>query len=566
MSSSRVNRQARRKKAREQKQLLEQLAVKAEREEERYLEMLEDELEEDIDTEDDADVKEKSYYGDATPDYGMDMHSNPGPTTFEELDVERETREKVSKVNMLTYDAQDLVSNVLRSDEMQPDEKATKIKAVADGFASRVKDVMDTKIIKETLKENEPGILEGLKEYIDKAKLSSAARNKLPDSAFALPSKRKYPIHDKAHVRAALQRAAQMLKRGGEAAADAKAALPKIREAAKKFGIEMAEKAESGFIVEKDANGQHRVIMWPSNNFIDRDRDIISEAAHKEYVEWVNKNTDLMPVILAWHRPGTMLKNRVDYVDYADGFLFMSAPLEEDEATMLKSLSEKTELGMSHGSFALGRDPDDRRVITKYRMFEVSHLPLERAANPFTALDTLSKEAQMDIKEYLTDVFGGDEEKAEKYLKRTKEAQSTLQQAGVEDKEATAEVEAETTETPDVKAIIAKVGEEYDMAGLSEYIEKIEQGTKEANEKIELLTTLVKDLTKTKEEQVAEMISGNAGKRFAWQEKQESVKKDSELDEDNPEDKKLMDQAPGVPNPEDWLSVATGTQPIPNPS
>jgi hypothetical protein len=39
------------------------------------------------------------------------------------------------------------------------------------------------------------------------AKLNAAARNRLPDSAFALPEKRAYPIEDKGHAQAALGRA-----------------------------------------------------------------------------------------------------------------------------------------------------------------------------------------------------------------------------------------------------------------------------------------------------------------------------------------------------------------------
>jgi len=42
----------------------------------------------------------------------------------------------------------------------------------------------------------------------EKADLSAASRNNLPDSAFACPEKRKYPINDKAHIRAALSRIA----------------------------------------------------------------------------------------------------------------------------------------------------------------------------------------------------------------------------------------------------------------------------------------------------------------------------------------------------------------------
>lgn len=41
------------------------------------------------------------------------------------------------------------------------------------------------------------------------AKLSSKGRKRLKKSSFAIPSKRKYPIHDKAHARNALARVAQ---------------------------------------------------------------------------------------------------------------------------------------------------------------------------------------------------------------------------------------------------------------------------------------------------------------------------------------------------------------------
>ena len=46
------------------------------------------------------------------------------------------------------------------------------------------------------------------------AKLASKRRSKLPKSSFAIPSKRLYPIHDIAHARNALSRAAQSNTRG----------------------------------------------------------------------------------------------------------------------------------------------------------------------------------------------------------------------------------------------------------------------------------------------------------------------------------------------------------------
>lgn len=41
------------------------------------------------------------------------------------------------------------------------------------------------------------------------ARLTYKERKKLPDSAFALPKKRKYPIFDLSHARNALSRASQ---------------------------------------------------------------------------------------------------------------------------------------------------------------------------------------------------------------------------------------------------------------------------------------------------------------------------------------------------------------------
>lgn len=50
-------------------------------------------------------------------------------------------------------------------------------------------------------------------------KLTTAARKKLPASAFALPGGR-YPVEDKAHARDAKARASQQLRKGNLSAAE----------------------------------------------------------------------------------------------------------------------------------------------------------------------------------------------------------------------------------------------------------------------------------------------------------------------------------------------------------
>lgn len=54
------------------------------------------------------------------------------------------------------------------------------------------------------------------------AKLTAKTRNKLPDSAFAEPKERKFPVEDKAHAKNAKARAS-MLKNEGKISESTKA-------------------------------------------------------------------------------------------------------------------------------------------------------------------------------------------------------------------------------------------------------------------------------------------------------------------------------------------------------
>ena len=70
--------------------------------------------------------------------------------------------------------------------------------------------------------------------------LTTAAKNKLPDRAFAFPKERKEPLIDARHVRNAIARFDQV---EGVSDADRDAAWKRILEAAKKHGVEVHEKS-----------------------------------------------------------------------------------------------------------------------------------------------------------------------------------------------------------------------------------------------------------------------------------------------------------------------------------
>jgi len=232
--------------------------------------------------------------------------------------------------------------------------------------------------------------------------------------------------------------------------------------------------------------------------------------------------------------------------------------MTEKEAEGLLKASTDTELGMSHGSFVLARDPNDPRIITKYRTFEVSDLPLTNAANPFTTLSTITKEVDMDKLQYLSAILG--EEKAKAFLEKTGMKQKELVEEGIEHKEIVETPAPETTDTPpqietpapviDKQAIVADVLKELRIDDLNAFIVE----AKEAIEKVPVLEALVKDLSAKQEDKLAEMITPPAANFLAWQKSRASQDEKTEV-KDGEEIKAAV---PSL----GWLNELTNTTPL----
>lgn len=543
------------------------------------LEALESEQEEAVD-EAVLDKLELAEDGDAeTVTKGMEYASPAiaiaGPTTFEELDAVRAAEKKASEMREVAWDVESLVSNIVHSPMMEPSKKAAAIEKIGKDFATRVgqaarsevteKD-MDVLVLESILGRDRRnmGVLDHFTDFISKARMTPAAEEKLSDEQFALvdasaeKKARRYPIHDKAHVRSSMTQAAQVIKAGGAGADEARAALPNIRAAAKKFGIEASlEKSSNAILVEKDSQGDWRWVGWASNNFKDWSGDIITEAAHLECVEWLDKNSDVAPLFATWHTPGTVRQSPADFWDYQNGFLILSGKLTEKEAASLLEVQAEVDLGMSIGALAY-RDAQNPKNILKYRLYEVSDLPLKNADNPFTDFALITKEADMDKKEYLAKMIGAD--RAELFMQKTAEKQEALREAGVAEK---AQAEPPKAEAPaaepalavqvNVADLLEQIKKELDIDGLSATIAQLQDEA----EKVPVLEALVKDLSASKDDALAEMIAPPAVK-FAWSQKaRASQSSDNLVKEGDP----LEKAGPKVPDGA-WLSQATGTVPV----
>lgn len=493
--------------------------------------------------------------------YGMPL---PAPTSFQELDTMQAAQEQAARVEEVTWDVRHLVNNILWSSDLDPKAKSQKIQKVAADFESRVSDaakpmrkdieVLEIEAILAADARHTGTIEKGLDIVVDLVK----GRNpvKLNDEELNLSSR--------LHIRKALAQAARQIENGGEEAEEARKALPKIRIAAKTMGVD-AGLDRSTILIQKDEKGDWRWIGQPTNNFIDWQEDILAKSAHEKYVAFLDENPECAPVFLSWHTPGTAREHPADFWMEKDGALIMSGILTEDEAAGLLTVQKEIDLGMSHQAFALRMDPDDPRVVTDYWMYEVSDLPTDKAANPFTMLETMTKEVGMDKLEYLTQIMGS--EKAKAYLEKTSQIQKNLKDAGITSKEkeeeAPAEKPAAAAPDPkapaalDVDAIVKELEKRFDIEGLNAFVAQAQDD----HTKVEVLESLVKELAQSADDQLEKALTPPVS-RFAWsRENRPSQSEGTKLQKEKEEDKALSQSQPGVPD-DYWLSKATGTAPV----
>jgi hypothetical protein len=158
--------------------------------------------------------------------------------------------------------------------------------------------------------------------------------------------------------------------------------------------------------VFKDTTGAWRWMAVHSNRYQDRDHELFTESAHKDWTDFVNEH-DAYPPLRLWHVPVDF--GRADFVDYDDrGFVVSSGTFKEGAEDIAQALSERKDLGCSHGFRFDRRDRDAAGVYHQYKTFEISVLPSRSAANQLTAFSAGREFPMMneERKAFLLEVAG----------------------------------------------------------------------------------------------------------------------------------------------------------------
>lgn len=328
---------------------------------------------------------------------------------------------------------------------------------------------------------------------------------------------------------------------------------------------------ENGFLTYKQADGTYRWFGWVSNHFKDKDTppEIITGEAHKEYVAWADSQKSYPPLLL-WHVPGTKV-GQTDWLDFADGFLVASGTFDKAEvADNLAAMGDQT---MSHGfRRRKAKMRGDTLYTDQYRMVEMSVTPKGAEVNPWTMFNPqMIKEALMLSKEkrgYLVNALG------EEVVKAREEDTEGLKQFAIEagvDWKAVEALEPKAEETPaaedksEAKAekadadatvealaerltgrIVKAVGETFQIEGLNALLVDIKAKTDQIitmAEKINELEAEVKELKKSDDEKVSQVLAPKASEALVWSQhaaskqsetKVKATKADKELGEKTP--------------------------------
>ncbi len=421
-----------------------------------------------------------------------------------------------------------------------------------------------------------------------KATWDVAYQNDLPDGAFlyvepgdkddtgrTVPrSKRHFPYKDASgaidlpHLRNAIARIPQSNAPGLNVEA--------LQKRAQKL-LEDAQSSKGGLRFYKQSDGQYRWLGWVSNQYRDNDtpREILSSAAHKEFVSHADK-TGEFPELWLWHVPASRV-GKADWLEFADGFLLSSGTFDADKADVAERLAKSTEqLTMSHGFVRLKHDPES--VVTDaYRMVEASVTPSGVEANPWTRFLTTKEDAQMPISEakkaFLAKYLPADVLK--QIEDNTLDLRKAAEAAGVDWKdvesvEATPTAEPAAVEepvaavVPDANAIADQVFnlvvERLQMKALSDTIAGVQADAAKVPDlqaKVVALESIVKSLKATDDEKTAAALAPKAAEAmiFSWMGKAASKQSETVVKPDDPADKALSNQKPFLSDLVERLTV-----------
>ena len=224
------------------------------------------------------------------------------------------------------------------------------------------------------------------------------------------------------------------------------------------------------FTLHKMSDGTYRWLAIFSNKYRDEDcpPEILSEAAHLDFVKAIDDGAYPLPELWLFHIPGTRwgITELVAY-DTANGFSLAAGTVDKGKEAVAEALNSlpPEKVGVSHGMprEEILRDETDTSVLVRYRSKEISPLPLAMAANKLTSFGVKEMEITKEKEEKLREQWGDklvDSISEFLDLKGVQAKELNMEFKEEEKEPVEAEVEAETEEAVETETPVEEVKED----------------------------------------------------------------------------------------------------------
>lgn len=204
----------------------------------------------------------------------------------------------------------------------------------------------------------------------------------------------------------------------------------------------------TSFSVFKGVDGQYHWVARHSNNFEDRDKEILADKAHGGYIRRLDMGLVPMPELWSYHTEGTR-HGQADKIFLDNHFVvavghFDDTPEGETARKYYERNPGKVEL--SHG-FTFPKWALKDGIYEVYNTFEISTLPIGAAANPYTTFEEINAMALSDEKrQWLEATIGKD--RTDKLLAENEKMGKAVEELGAKYKDFADVPATAETETP----------------------------------------------------------------------------------------------------------------------
>lgn len=303
----------------------------------------------------------------------------------------------------------------------------------------------------------------------------------------------------------------------------------------------------------KDRSGTLWFMGIYSNNFEDREGDILSWEAHQDFAQWVKTAGVKLPITLL-HQPRyassfhlahvmaverglispqefsqnmeklykSVAIGRAETVIPLNGFMFVVGKVFDHKKNVVEKLSQtKIGWGMSHGFVRVRYDGN---ITDKYRTFEFTLAPADWVANNFTPIGFSEGKIMADMKQLseedrtlIETLLNGDPDALEEGTEEARKILSRLLGSKTlqEDEEIAEETEEEEAEPTEYEALRAKMFADLHVEDLQSTLKTVGETFDTLTERLGVLEEKLAQLEKSEDERIAEFITPDWSLGFA---------------------------------------------------